>query len=176
MLGLWVEEFAPYVEGQVNSLRAVDGRQFGCSLWSDVIRLEGAQPLATYLEDYYAGAPAVARHAHGRGTAFYVGTAPDEPGMDWLLEQACAQAGLPGPSGHPSWPAGVELVRRSDGERTWLFVLNYADRGTEVPLEQSGTDLLTGAAVQGSLKLEPRGAAVIALGSASRKKARRPRP
>lgn len=160
MLGLWIEEFAPYAEGQANTLRTEDGRQFACALWSDVIRLEGAEALAAYVSGWYAGSPAVTRHAFGQGTAFYAGTAPDRAGMDWLLEAACAQAGLPL---SPSVADGVEVVCRTDGTRDWLFVLNYRDEDVRVPLERPGIDLLTGAAARESLELAGRGAAVLAL-------------
>jgi beta-galactosidase len=80
--------------------------------------------------------------------------------MDWLLEAACAQAGLPL---SPSVADGVEVVCRTDGTRDWLFVLNYRDEDVRVPLERPGIDLLTGAAARESLELAGRGAAVLAL-------------
>jgi beta-galactosidase len=60
LLGLRVEEFDPYPEGRTN--RALAGEaSFGCDLWSDLIDLEGAEALASYGEDFYAGRPAVTR-------------------------------------------------------------------------------------------------------------------
>jgi beta-galactosidase GanA len=71
------------------------------------------------------------------GTAIYVGTAPDQKGMEWL----------PG--------------KRAAGNSSWLFVWNHSAEKVTVPLQQNGSDLLTGANVNGSVELEPAGVAII---------------
>ena len=43
----------------------------------------------------------------------------------------------------PGLPAGVEVVRRSDGEASWLFVVNHEER--DVELAATGTEQLSGA-------------------------------
>jgi beta-galactosidase len=159
MLGLVVEEFAPYAAGQANRFQTHDGKQFACTFWSDVIRLGTARALATYEQDYYAGTPAITRNQFGKGTALYVGTSPDRSGIDWLLEHVCEAAGIRSNSAAP----GVELVRRSNGESAWLFALNYSLEKATLPLEQNGLDLLTGTAVRAAVELEPLGIAVIRL-------------
>lgn len=163
MLGLVVEEFAPYTETQSNTVRTDDGRQFQCSFWSDVIHLEGAQALASYEQDYYAGAPAITRNHFGKGTAYYVGTVPERSGMDWLLEQVCESAGVRPVLANA--PAGVELVRRTNGKLSWLFVLNHSAEKVHVTLEQKGLDLLTSRQVNGEVEVDPAGVAVIQLES-----------
>jgi beta-galactosidase len=162
LLGLVVEEFAPYAEVQSNTFRTEDGRQFRCSFWSDIIRLEGAQALGTYEQDYYAGTPAITRHHFGKGTAYYVGTLPERRGMDWLMEQVCEAAGIQ--SVFANAPAGVELLRRTNGKLSWLFVLNHSAQKVIVPLEQTGLDLLTGRPVNSEIEVGPIGVAVIQLG------------
>jgi beta-galactosidase len=82
MLGLVVAEYAPYPETQSNTICTTDNKQFGCSLWSNIIHLRTAQAMATFEHDHYAGKPAVTRNQFGKGTAFYVGTIPDSNGMD----------------------------------------------------------------------------------------------
>ena len=162
MLGLVVEEFAPYSETQSNSIRTMDGKQFKCSLWSDIIHLKGAEAIvAAFEQDYYAGKPAITQNIFGKGNAFYVGTAPDAPGMDWLIEYLCKTSGIKAVD--PNMPVGVELVQRSNGNASWLFMLNHSTEKVIVPLEHHGRDLLTGAEVNGSVELEPTGVAVIQL-------------
>jgi beta-galactosidase len=163
MLGLVVEEFAPYTETQSNTVRTDDGRQFQCSFWSDVIRPEGAQALGSYEQDYYAGAPAITRNQFGKGTTYYVGTVPARSGMDWLLEQACKAAGVQPVA--MNVPGGVEMVRRTNGSSSWLFVLNHSAEKVHVPLEQKGLDLLTSRQVNGEVEVGPAGVAVIQLES-----------
>lgn len=159
MLGLAVEEYVPYAETQSNTMCTTDGKQFGCSFWSDVIRLNTAQALATYEQDYYAGSPAITRNRFGMGTAFYVGTVPDQHGMDWLFEEICRAADVKPVVSNV--PAGVEVLQRVNGTTSWLFLLSHSTEKVNIELEGSGKDLLTGREVNGSIAVEPAGVAIV---------------
>ena len=164
LLGLWVEEFAAYGDAHTGQLESADGQRFTCRFWSDVIRLEGAEVLATYLDDYFAGSPALTRHAFGKGHAYYLGTDLDVEGMAWLLDQhVCAQAGLRLLGNAQKLPNGIEITRRTNGSQAWLFALNYSDAPIEFQLPSAGLDLITGQNVSGSLQLAPKGVAIIEL-------------
>jgi hypothetical protein len=158
LLGLWVEEFAPYGETETNQVELEDGKRFSCDLWSDVICLEGAEVLARYREDYFAGGPAVTRHRSGQGIAYYLGTSLRQDGLSWLLGRVLADAGLQSAN---ELPRGVEITRRSDGRHTWLFVLNYSEEPAQVELPAGGVNLLTGAETKESLHLGPKGVAIV---------------
>jgi len=158
MLGMHVEEFAPYSESQTNEIHTADGRRFSCSQWSDIIRLHDAESIADYLHDYYANTPAVTRHRFGQGVSFYVGTLLDETGLSWLLDRVVTEAKV---RMSPAAPIGVELIRRSDDTQTWLFALNYSTQPVEIALDRSGRDLVTGAMVDKSIVLSPTGVAII---------------
>jgi beta-galactosidase len=159
MLGLVVEEYAPYSETQSNTICTDDGKQFQCSFWGDVIHLKTAQAIATYEQDYYAGSSAIIRNQFGNGTAFYVGTLPDPDGMEWLLDQVCQTADIKPMALHA--PAGVEVVRRTNGKQTWLFVLNHLNEEVQVPLEQQGYEMLSSTKLDKSLLLDPGDVAII---------------
>ena len=81
--------------------------------------------------------------------------------MDWLIEYICKTLGIKAID--PNMPTGVELVKRTNGNDSWLFILNHSGEKVTVPLEQRGQDLLTGAQVNGSIELAPTGVAVIQL-------------
>lgn len=157
MLGLSVEEYAPYSDRQTNTIRTADGNQFQCTFWADVIHLKSAKALATFEQDYYTGGAAITHNQFGKGNAFYIGTQPERSGIAWLLSYACVTAGVQS----RNLPAGIELLQRSNGTSTWLFVLNHSNEKVTVPLEQKGKDLLTGTEAIGSLKLEPKGVAIL---------------
>jgi len=160
MLGLVVEEFAPYSETQSNSIRTMGGKQFNSVLWSDIIHLKGAEAIiAAFEQDYYAGKPAITQNIFGKGNAFYVGTAPDASGIDWLIEYVCKASGVKATA--QSIPAGVELLRRVNGKSEFLFVLNHSGGKVNIPIDGYGRDLLTGAEILGSIELESSGVAVI---------------
>ena len=159
MLGLLVEEFAPYSETQSNTIRVLDGRQFNCSLWADVLQLQGADVLATFQQDYYAGAPAVTHHGFGKGRAYYVGTAPGEDGMDWLMEHICSEVNIKPVA--KNIPEGVELIRRSNNKKTWLLAINHSDKQVNITLENSAIDLLSGAPVSDIVSLDANGVVIL---------------
>ncbi|MGC1378692.1 MAG: beta-galactosidase [Anaerolineales bacterium] len=160
-LGMWVEEFSAYGDDHTGQVKAADGPEFPCSLWSDVIRLEGAEALAHYIDDYFAGSPAVTRHHFGKGASYYVGTELGQAGLAWLVGRVCADIGLQ--SSH--LPDGVEITRRTDGTHTWLFALNHANEAAAIDLPTPGLNLLTGLPVKAQLSLEPQGVAVIQIES-----------
>jgi len=161
MLGLTVEEYAPYPASLTNAFQTADGKLFECSFWSDVINLKNAKAIATYKQDYYAGSPAITHNTYGKGNAFYVGTVPNESGMEWLIDHACKSAGVQPIS--VNVPAGVEILHRTNGNSSWLFILNHSNENKTVPLERNGFNLLTGKKTNDSIMLEPTGVAVLQL-------------
>ncbi len=161
LLGLRVEEFDPYVPGQTNHIRMSDGSTYACELWSDVIDLEGAEGLAYWTDDFYAGRPAITRHAFGQGLSYYLGTRPEQAFMEQILDQICNEANV-----HPvlAVPPGVEAVRRENEGRSFLFVLNHTTSAVEIRLNQTARDMLTGQEHSTQLTLEPRGVAILESG------------
>ena len=158
LLGLFVEDFVPFAAGEKNRILAQDGASYACDLWADLVHLEGAEPIASYERGFYAGIPAVTRHAFGEGEAYYLGTCPEERYTKEILATACREAGVETPL---EAPPGVEIVRRKTGEASFLFVLNHKDESVELRLKGPGRDLLTGAEQAGELTLEPMGVAVL---------------
>lgn len=157
ILGLEVEEYMPYSETQSNSIRTTDGVSFQSTFWADVIHLKGAKAVANFELDYYVGNAAITQNQFGKGNAFYVGAVPSQDGMDWVLDHACKTAGVRS----VNLPAGVEMLNRIDGNSSWLFLLNYSNEKVTVPLEQKGTDLLTGKEINSSIELEPTAVSII---------------
>jgi beta-galactosidase len=161
MLGIVIEEFVPYSESQSNSIYTTDGKQFQCSFWADIIHSKTSQVLATFGQDYYVGSPAITCNRFGQGMAFYVGTVPDQRGLDWLIDQLCESVGIQPMAFHV--PSGVELTRRSNGTKTWLFVLNHLDKEVNIPLDQPSYEVLSATELDAILHLDPMGVAIIQL-------------
>lgn len=162
-----VDEWWPLAEGERAALAGADGGPDGGpnvpwageagagSLWSEALRLDGAHPVARYADGELAGQPAVTRHAHGDGTAWYLSTLPARPALRALLAEAATAAGV-SPT-LPGAPAGVEVVRRG----ALLFCLNHTREQVTVPLPHPHTDLLSGRAHRTELPLGRYGAAVL---------------
>jgi beta-galactosidase len=157
LLGLVVEEFTVQPAGRENRVSWA-GASHPCSAWSDVITATGAQVLATFEGDYYAGRPALTRNTHGAGTAWYVGTRLDAPATTELIAQVCADAGV-----EPvvRAPDGVEAVRRQDADRSFLFLLNHSGEAREVELRRPARSLLDGTDGLLRVTLPPAGVTVL---------------
>ncbi|NNN32966.1 beta-galactosidase [Streptomyces sp. S3(2020)] len=127
----------------------------------EIVRLRGAEPVATYGTDFYAGTPAVTRNAFGDGEAWYVATALDQPGVDEVVRRVLARHDLLGPyADHP----GVETATRitPDGTRL-LFLLNHTPEPAHLTARTTATDLLTGKRTEEGdpLTLDPLGTVIL---------------
>ncbi|MCD0442933.1 beta-galactosidase [Glycomyces sp. A-F 0318] len=154
VLGLWVEEFHPLREGARLALTSgATGR-----IWSEHVRLDGAEAVAAFADGPDAGRPAVTRHRVGAGTAWYVATALDDAvddraaGLRELLAAVLDGAGVERPAGVPD---RVEHVRRGP----LSFLINHSDQDATVP-GLRGTDVLTGDAHEHGVPV-PAGEVVI---------------
>ena len=157
LLGIHVEEIVPFQVTESNRVRTTDGDEFGCDTWAELVHLDGAEALGTFVDDFYAGAPGLTRHGVGSGHAYYVATGLDRAGLAWITERACADAGIPA----VPRPTGVEVLVRSDGDSRWRFYLNHSPTAAEIELSEPGREALTGAALDGSLRLGPHDVAIV---------------
>ena len=119
-----------------------------------IVHPEGAQVLAEYARDFYAGFPALTRHSFGKGTAYF---AAAECGGDFLRDlvrlvtcqtgNVCAlKAEL---------PYGVTVTERKGGEGSLFFLQNFNPESTAVTLEKGYLDAETGETLSGSVVLAP---------------------
>lgn len=142
LCGVWAEEIDALAPEQSNTLKFMDGSQSKCGLLCDILHLEGAQALAVYGEDFYAGTPAVTKNAYGKGTVYYVGTQPEAQGLDKILDSLTGQGEI-----RPLIPdrTQLEVTRRvKDGTEFW-FILNLTGKPQPLPESFAGeTDMLTG--------------------------------
>lgn len=152
LLGVKIEEFFPLrADETVELSRFGPGRVF-----SELGRADDADVLAQYTAGPTSGSPAVTHRAVGAGHAYYVGTSLSEAGVRDFLEEVAARATLD-LAGSPH--DDLELVRRSNGETSWLFAINHSPHAATVLTD--GIDLLTGSATDGRLLLPGGGVAVI---------------
>jgi beta-galactosidase len=159
LLGLRVEELAPYGAGATGTVYTQDEESFACSLWSDIIALEGAEALAHYAGDWFAHRPAITRHGFSAGRAYYAGTALDAAGMAWLLERACREAGV---GAALDAPTGVEIVERVADGRRYLFALNHGASPADIHLTRPTRNLLRpGEAARASHTIEAGEVAIL---------------
>ncbi|MBT2378872.1 beta-galactosidase [Streptomyces sp. ISL-111] len=127
-------------------------RPFRGSLWAEELELSAAETVATYRSGELVGMPAVLRH----GGAWYVSTLPEPTALRELLARVACEAGA-----RPvleNRPPGLEAISRGDV----LFLLNHAPGPVTVDVPGPYRDLITGDRVEGSVRLERHGVAVLA--------------
>ncbi|MET7687264.1 beta-galactosidase [Streptomyces sp. NPDC005483] len=129
----------------------------------EIVRLRGAESVATYGSDFYAGTPAVTRNRYGRGEGWYVATALDQPGVDQVVRRVLSRHDLVGPYADHE---GLETATRvaPDGTRL-LFLLNHTAEPLQLTAHATATDLLSGKVAEAGapVTLDPRGVAVLRL-------------
>ncbi|WP_082480102.1 beta-galactosidase [Agreia sp. Leaf283] len=138
LLGVRSEEFVPLHPSTV--LELSDGQNAG--LWSERLRLEGAEAISVFTNGPVPGVAAVTRNAVGDGVAWYLATALDPASLAATLVRAATDAGVAVSAGRPT---GVEIVRRVGASASWLFVINHTDAPFEYRTQ--GTEIITGAEI-----------------------------
>jgi beta-galactosidase len=126
-------------------------------VWSEDLQLAGAEAVATYVDGPVPGVPAMTRHRHGEGTAWYLATQLDQAGIDALARRLLAEAEVT-PVVPPA--AGLEATRRrAEDGRSWVFLVNHGGEPLEVPV--TGLDLVSTLRTDGVLQLAAGGVAVV---------------
>lgn len=152
MAGVWVEEIDALAPEQRNKIRFADGTEEECRLVCDLMHLEGAEEIAQYENDFYAGMTAVAKNQFGKGTVYYVGTDLSESGLAKVLAMAADGAAIQPVIGEAT---ALEITKRqADGEDLY-FIINFKDEEIPLPAVFDGKeDILTGEKVQGGEMLK----------------------
>lgn len=162
-LGIWVEEFDPLEPDMGNRVLVPESSRlpqggYNCDLWCDIVHLEGAEALATFGDDFYAGHPAVTENRFGRGRALYVATRPDGTLVANLVGMLLDELGITPPL---EAPQGVEVTEREADGRSYTFVLNHNTSHAHVSLPVPMRDLLTGKTYEHAVTLPPHEVAIL---------------
>ncbi|MEW6360224.1 MAG: beta-galactosidase [Planctomycetota bacterium] len=167
-LGVWDEEIDALYDPDRNHVVPVAGNPLGlageyeardlCAL----IHAEAAAVLAAYKSDFYAGRPALTVNHFGKGKAYYIASRNDDRFLSdfygALIEELRPLRALA-----VDLPPGVTAQLRTDGERRFVFLLNFNAEPVSIALGGGKCeDLLTGKRIIGTIDLDAYGAAVLA--------------
>ncbi|MDO4284565.1 MAG: beta-galactosidase [Eubacteriales bacterium] len=156
LFGVISEEIDTLYPSDRNAVRFADGTRWEVRDYAETLRVQDAEVLASYEEDFYAGTAAVTRKICGDGAAYYVAARVSAQEMSSLFRTMLAQAGIK----TKDLPEGVEYHVRSGEQGSYSFYLNCGTQRAVID-SVSGTDLLRSKAVDGALTLEPGNVAII---------------
>jgi beta-galactosidase len=167
ILGIWDEELDVLQSFDENTVVLRPDNALGlegeyrarelCTL----IHSEGAQVLGTYGGDFYAGRPALTVNLHGRGQAFYMASRNEDAFLDAFYGRLVSQLNLKRAL-HADLPAGMTAQLRTDGEREFVFLMNFNPSSDVLDLgSESYVDRLTGNGVTGKINVPGYGCLVL---------------
>jgi beta-galactosidase len=177
LLGIWVEETGALFDHHQQSVqlsqdsplstRLERDKHYPVKHYADIIHLQGAEALAVYERDYYAGSPAVTVNRVGSGQAYYLAPRFDELFLAGFYDSLFDQVGLEKRVSTPL-PYGVNAqVRETEGEK-FTFLLNFEPSSQTISIgELSTVDALTGVAVNGEITLAGYGYRILQQGGDS---------
>ncbi|WP_431779570.1 beta-galactosidase [Microbacterium aurantiacum] len=155
-LGVVVDEFLPLRESAAHDLSWRGHAQtLRSSLWQEDLAVRGAEVVATYADGPGAGGAAITRNTLGDGVGWYISTRLDAEGMQTVMREVYADAGLT-PS---TAPDGLEIVTRRGDTDDYVIAVNHRDEPAHLAVR--GTDLLTGDDIDAGLTLDGGGVAVV---------------
>lgn len=166
-LGIWSEEIDGLHQGEQNAFVCTGNNPLKLKGSYDVydlcelIHREGAEVLAEYRDDFYAGGPALTVNTVGQGKAYYLAARAKEPFYFDFYSQMIQQAGIPRVL-ETELPQGVTAQMRTDGENEYVFLLNFSEQKQEVLLDNSQyTDLSSKEPAANSVHLPVHGMKIL---------------
>jgi len=166
-LGIWAEEIEGLYPHDRNALVLSDGNPLGLTgeyeahEICELAHAETAEVLGVYRDDFYAGRPALTVNRLGQGRAYYMATRLQQDFLDAFYRRVASEAGVARVI-DTELPDGVTAQVRTDGERDYVFVLNFSGAPQKVALDAGDyLDYETGERVGGEIALELNGVRIL---------------
>jgi len=155
-LGIAVEEFFPLRAGEQVAL----DNGYRSSVWSELMHLDGATAVASFVDGPVVGTPAITCHRAGEGRSWYIATRLEQESLDRLIKGVVRELKIKPPIPMAALPSGVEAVRRSGNGKSFLFLINHGDETAHIVAH--GNELICDRRLAGLLALRPGACAVVA--------------
>lgn len=107
--------------------------------YAELLRVEGAEIIARYTEDYVDNEPAITRKQYGKGKTYYVGCRLKPSDMREFFKRILIESDISA----RNVPEGIEYHVRCDDDNHYEFFLNTTDESIKLRV-RGGLDLLTG--------------------------------
>jgi len=143
LCGIWVEETDALLPNHANGFVIKEGALKGtwkAELLCDIIHPEGAEVIAVYESDFYAGVPALCKNIFGKGQVWYFGARPEQALLDRFTKYIAGEFNL-----KPVFASieGIEATQRVKDGRVFTFVMNHNKTDTMIIIPDASSDLIT---------------------------------
>ncbi len=156
LFGIVSEEIDSLYPSDRNGIVLEDGSCWEVRDYAEILRVQDAQVLGTYADDFYKGTAALTCKECGKGRAYYAAARTAAEQMEPLFEKMLTDAGIPA----RKLPEGVECHVRSGESGNYAFYLNSTPEQVSVS-GVTGRELVTDVNVEGVLTLPAYGVAVV---------------
>ncbi|MHB0880004.1 beta-galactosidase [Paenibacillus sp. SEL1] len=160
-LGIWSEEIDGLHDHDRNHILPVEGNEldlhgeYEAVELCDLIHTEGAEVLAVYGSDFYAGRPALTVNRLGQGKAYYIASRNIGLFHSHFYRSLIDDAGI-SKALNVKLPHGVNTAIRTDGVHDYIFILNFTHEPQKITLDgRTYADMLENPAIEdGSVQLD----------------------
>ncbi|WP_367997051.1 beta-galactosidase [Paenibacillus sp. MZ03-122A] len=160
-LGIWSEEIDGLHDHDRNHILPVEGNEldlqgeYEAVELCDLIHTEGAEVLAVYGSDFYAGRPALTVNRLGQGKAYYIASRNIGLFHSHFYRSLIDDAGI-SKALNVKLPHGVNAAIRTDGVHDYIFILNFTHEPQKITLDgRTYADMLENHAIEdGSVQLD----------------------
>ena len=155
VFGIWVEETDSLPENMKNIVE-YNGKEYDATNFCDILHSKGADVLAKYKADFYAGTPAVTENSYGKGKAYYTAFANKgdffEEFSDYLINTHNIA-----PDTDIKAEEGISIRKRGNT----VFVMNFADTEKDIVLDKEYKDIINDKTISGKVTLSVCGYLVL---------------
>lgn len=139
LLGIWAEEIDALFPDMKNSMimnntEGFKKKEYSCGMLCDILHLQGAEALAVYGKDFYAGKPVLTVNKYGMGKAYYIASDPEEAFVKDFIKYITEEKNI-----YSDFPEinGVEITQRFKENKEFTFILNYNDKDVVLRLHKN---------------------------------------
>ncbi len=133
---------------------------YPASEYCAIVHPEGAEILAKYTDDFYAGSPAVTVNRFGKGYAYYIGARLSDEFHKGLYSHILSRHFGPEMKFF-DFPEGVSARVRGEAGREHLFIMNFNDREVSVNPPAGFAEALLGPPLSNPMKIPAHGVSVL---------------
>jgi beta-galactosidase len=167
VLGIWSEEIDALYDADRNTVTVKSsklpglGKEYEARFLCDLIYVETAEVLAEYGKDFYAGRPALTVNSFDKGKAYYIASRNEAQFLEDFYGSLEKELRLLRAL-DSKLPEGVTAQLRTDGEKEFIFLMNFESTDSSIDLGDTRyTDLLNDTIATGMTTLPGFGVKVL---------------